>query len=97
MIEGKSYHDLPYHPNVLGRLVYPGDDCCTIYKKRDFGGPETQLCLDESLTVQSFEQSDYEFMDVTSAVWCGAHVRYEMWNGEAEATALKIITGAGNV
>ena len=88
----KSFDDVSSsEPN----LAYPGDNCCSFYDYRDFGGSSQTGCMPEGST--SYDYDPGSFGDKISSFECGKNVRFEFHNHNSPSTGYEIVSGAGHV
>ncbi len=74
-------------------LTYPGDNSCTFYDYRDFGGDyETKTCTSGDCT---FSMGD--FGKRISSYECGKNVRLELHNFNSPSTGYEIVSSAGHL
>ena len=87
------------------QLLYPGDECCTLYDWRDWTGPRATLCIENQhrteydLNQIEPEQPEYEgwnMNDRVSSWYCGKNVKYSFCdNGSSDCQTKHGAHGAG--
>ena len=61
-------------PEEERSLVYPGDNCCTVYDLINFRGTKKKFCLNEGKAGIVFNMTDYGFADKIESYYCGKSV-----------------------
>lgn len=60
-------------------IAYPGDRCCVLYDRPDFGGLSKKFCYKMNGDLeQTFLTADRDFDNMAEAFYCGKNVEYDL-------------------
>ena len=83
----------------VANILYPGDRCCQIFKKRDFAGDWLLACLNEGELEGEVNVRDHGFNNNMSSWWCGKDIAYDFCDGRpgTNCQAAHGTSGAGSI
>ena len=59
------------------RVLYPGDNCCTLYDFNNFRHGLKSFCLEDGEAEADFKLSIYGFANKLESFYCGKSVQYD--------------------
>ena len=77
-------------------VVYPGDECCTLYGDNGFSGNKLTLCLDNG-SAKNYDLTQSGDAQILGSWWCGKGVSYKFCaDSDDKCTNEKLNGGAGS-